>query len=50
LQHSIVVEYPNGEMIVFDGRLDEVSRKPRWHVCLAVEHEKAACRSERNRG
>ncbi len=29
--------------------LDEVCRKPRWHGSLAVEHEKAACRADRNR-
>ena len=29
--------------------LDEVCRKPRWHGSLAVEHEKVACRAERNR-
>jgi hypothetical protein len=29
--------------------LDEVCRKPRWHGSLVVEHEKAACRAERNR-
>ena len=29
--------------------LDEVCRKPRWHGSLVVEHEKAACRADRNR-
>jgi len=29
--------------------LDQVCRKPRWHGSLVVEHEKVACRAERNR-
>jgi len=35
--------------IMGEDVLDEVCRKPRWHGSLAVEHEKAACRSARNR-